>query len=86
MNATDKIERFLRERKRPVTVRQLADYFLIQETTVGQALKRLEQRHVARSTRAGRRKLWTAARSVAVPANIVGTPPRNYPHVRGYDD
>ena len=88
MKAVDKIERYLKDRKTPATVRQIADYFLLTETTVGQALKELESLQLASRANVGSRSLWTAYRR---PAGHVAVPQArrsvsSYPHARGYDD
>lgn len=88
MKAVDKIERYLNARKTPATVRQIADYFLLTETTVGQALRELETLNLASRASVGGRSLWTAyRRSVGhVAVSQARRPVSSYPHARGYDD
>jgi predicted transcriptional regulator len=94
MAATDKVERYLLDRKRPVTVKQIADYFMYSKSAIQKALHELEQTgKVART----QQRTWHICRmafpSVAAPAEL--TPQRatydrptlnSYPHARGYDD
>lgn len=88
MKAVDKIERYLNARKTPVTIRQIADYFLLTETTVGQALRELEEIRLARRVPGAGRNCWVAdRRSIGtVAVSQAGRPANSYPHVRGYDD
>ena len=88
MKAVDKIERYLNARKTPATVRQIADYFLLTETTVGHALRELEELKLASRANVGGRSLWTSYRR---PVGHVAVPQArgqvsSYPHARGYDD
>jgi len=43
MTAAVKVERYLQDRKKPVTPKQIADYFLYSRSTVNKALNELEQ-------------------------------------------
>jgi DNA-binding transcriptional MocR family regulator len=96
MAATDKVERYLRGRKRPVTSQQIADYFMYRRSTVQRALHDLEQ--AGKATRTPQRT-WHICRMavppVAAPAEPEPALPRatydrptlnSYPHARGYDD
>lgn len=94
MAATDKIERYLRDRKRPVTSQQIADYFMYCRTTVQRALHDLEQ--TGKVTRTQQRT-WHICRMAVPPvaAAVELAPQRatydrptlnSYPHARGYDD
>ena len=94
MAATDKIERYLRDRKRPVTSQQIANYFMYCRATVQRALHDLEQ--TGKATRTPQRT-WHVCRMavspVAAPDELApqratyDRPTLNsYPHARGYDD
>lgn len=96
MTAISKVERYLFDRKRPVTVKQIADYFMLSKSAVQKALNELEQ--AGKATRTPQRT-WhicnMAVPPVAAPVEPEPTPPRatynrpmvnSYPHARGYDD
>ncbi len=96
MAAMVKVERYLRDRKRPVTVKQIADYFMYCKSTVQRALYDLEQTGKVKRTP---QRTWViccmAVSSVAASAEPEPAPERatydrptlnSYPHARGYDD
>ena len=94
MTAISKVERYLRDRKRPVTVKQMADYFMLSKSTVQKALNELEQANKAARTP---QRTWHVCRMavspVAAPDELApqqATYDRpilnSYPHARGYDD
>lgn len=96
-SANEKVLSYLTERKLPVTVDQIADYFLLSSTTVHQALRRLEdegkaQRHPPLRRGARKATPWSLARAMAVPAVAASSAVqpaaavRSYPNIRGYDD
>lgn len=96
MTLKEKIEKYLREHKTPVTAAQLAHRFLARTTSTARTLRVLESEGKAKCApwqraRAGQRTLeWTIVRSrpVAVSKDSytrVGIQ-NSYPHVRGYDD
>ncbi len=96
MAATDKVERYLRDRKRPVTVEQMADYFMYNKSTIQKALNELKQANKATRTP---QRTWHVCR-MAVPSVAAVAEPgpaiqratydrpmvNSYPHARGYDD
>lgn len=93
MITLEKCHIYLATHKAPVTVQQLADYFLISVTSVRHALLQLEKQNQAQSTIIGQRQYWSIKRDrrVAVPAEAHQVerslvPNTSYPHVRGYDD
>lgn len=94
-----KVRRFLIERKAPVTVKEIADYFLLSEASVRKALNDLKEEKQAdfqyfKNKTGGRVAKWTIVRKaapVAIPnftAHTVRTAPAgsSYPNIRGYDD
>jgi hypothetical protein len=93
MTAVEKCRDYLSTHKKPVTVQQLADYFLLSPSTIRHALIELEQDNEAAATVIGKLQYWSIQRErrVAVPAAAhQGQRPvaavTSYPHVRGYDD
>lgn len=94
MTAISKVERYLRDRKRPVTSQQIANYFMYCRATVQRALHDLEQ--TGKVTRTPQRT-WHICRMAVPPvaAPVELAPQRatydrptlnSYPHARGYDD
>lgn len=76
MAAADKIEKYLKSRKTPLSPKQIAEYFMYARATVSQALCELEQAgKVTRTTQ----NTWhiNRIRSVAVP--VVGVEPAPEP-------
>jgi DNA-binding transcriptional ArsR family regulator len=99
MNAIEKVERFLKERKSPVSTKVMADYFLMSMSAIQRALKELENAGKAQRKRKANTHYWTwkkeTAQLVAVPRGAVelsipsaySRPLQNsYPQIRGYDD
>lgn len=93
MTALEKCRDYLATHKKPVTVQQLADYFLLSWTSIRHALITLEQNNEAEATIIGQRQYWSIRRerSVAIPAETNQAerslvPGTSYSHVRGYDD
>ena len=94
MAATDKIERYLRDRKRPVTVKQMADYFMLSKSAIQKALNELEQ--TGKVTRTQQRTWHICRMAVPTVAPFDELAPQratydrptlnSYPHARGYDD
>lgn len=94
MTAISKVERYLLDRKRPVTVKQMADYFMLSKSAIQKALNELEQTgKVART----QQRTWHICRMAVPPvaASVELAPQRatydrptlnSYPHARGYDD
>lgn len=96
MTAISKVERYLRDRKRPVTVKQMADYFMLSKSTVQKALNELEQANKAARTP---QRTWHVCRMAVSPVAALDEPGpapqratydrptlNSYPHARGYDD
>lgn len=96
MAAMVKVERYLRDRKRPVTSQQIANYFMYCRSTVQRALHDLEQTGKVKRTP---QRAWIiccmAIPPVAASVEPEPTPQRatynrptlnSYPHARGYDD
>jgi DNA-binding transcriptional ArsR family regulator len=93
MTAAIKVERYLKDRKTPVTPKQIADYFLYSHATVNKALNDLKQAgKIART----QQRTWHICR-MAVPPPAAPAPAEqraaydrpmlnSYPHARGYDD
>lgn len=99
MTLKEKIEKYLREHKAPVTAAQLAHHFLVRTTSAARTLRALEIEGKAKCApwaraRAGQRTLeWTIvrARPVAVSRDFdnrmrAAGIQNSFPHVRGYDD
>lgn len=101
MSAKEKLERFMRDRKKPVDTATLAAYFMVNATTINHAMGELENEDkIIRSKAKGGKNIWqwnyrlafppkpVTARPVE-PAPVIGTPIKattSYAHVRGYDD
>ena len=94
MTAISKVERYLLDRTRPVTVKQMADYFMLSKSAIQKALNELEQ--TGKVTRTQQRT-WHICRMAVPPvaAPVELAPQRatydrptlnSYPHARGYDD
>jgi hypothetical protein len=93
MTAIEKCRDYLATHKKPVTVQQLSDYFLLSWSAIRHALLQLEQDNEAEATIIGQRQYWSIRRErpMAIPAepNQAQRPVAivtSYPHVRGYDD
>ena len=102
MHTKEKLERFMRERKKPSTTAVLAAYFMVASTTINQLMKDLESEgKVTRSKGSHGKNIWSWNYRMAVPqpsapvrhhrepAPVVGRPvppTPSYAHVRGYDD
>jgi DNA-binding transcriptional ArsR family regulator len=93
MTAVEKCRDYLSTHKKPVTVQQLADYFLLSWSSIRHALLQLEQNNEAEATIIGQRQYWSIQRErpMAVSAEAAAAkrpvvPGTSYPHVRGYDD
>lgn len=101
MSTKEKLERFMRDRKKAVDTATLAAYFMVNTTTINHAMGELENEDkIIRSKAKGGKNIWqwnyrlafppkpAPARPVE-PAPVIGTPIKaapNYAHVRGYDD
>lgn len=92
VTAYEKIREYLTTRKTPPTITELSKHFLIGRTTVGRALRRLEEEGFARRIVNGADQRWTTtqetrserpARPVAVSKDTqpVRTTPQS-PHIR----
>lgn len=96
---TEKVLRFLQERKRPVSANTIADHFLI---SIGLARRALHYLHACGQAQCrtsplptgGRLSLWTAFPHYP-PMDEQDEPAQpsqssrntaSYPHIRGYDD
>jgi predicted ArsR family transcriptional regulator len=93
MSTVDKCLRYLSTHKKPVTVQQLSDYFLLSSSGVRNALIKLEQDNLVQFVDVGRQQYWSIVRHrpVAIPAEADQAQRpvaavTSYPHVRGYDD
>ena len=101
MSVKQKLERFMKDRKKPVDTATLAAYFMVNASTVNQAMKELEDEgKITREKARGGKNIWQWNHRLALPpkpaparlvepAPVIG--PRvkatpSYPHVRGYDD
>lgn len=102
MHTKDKLEKFLRERKKPSTTAMLAAYFMVSSSTINKLMKDLEDEgKVTRSKAAHGKNIWSWNYRMAVPrvaapvqprrepAPVVGPripPAPSYANIRGYDD
>jgi len=101
MSTKEKLERFMRDRKKPVDTATLAAYFMVHTTTINENMRELESEDkILRFKAKGGKNVWSwnyrvafpfkpaTARSLE-PAPVIGTPIKattSYAHVRGYDD
>ena len=101
MSTKEKLERFMRDRKKPVDTATLAAYFMVHTTTINENMRDLESEDkILRFKAKGGKNVWSwnyrlafppkpaTARPVE-PAPIVGAPIKatpSYAYVRGYDD
>jgi transcription initiation factor IIE alpha subunit len=99
MRAIDKLREYLITHKKPVTPTQLAKRFLISQTSVREALNKLEKEGHAKRKNVGQTSYWSYQAQpfdiLAVPKGLdlpIRPPAPNrpiqnsYPTVRGYDD
>lgn len=101
MHTREKLEKFMRERKRESTTAMLAAYFMVASSTINTLMTRLENEGKVSKTKGKNGKnLWRWIDQVAVPNKPVAKqqPQSNqiigkafkattsYPHVRGYED
>ena len=94
MTALEKIECYLRTHKKPVTIQQLSDRFLISDSGVRHALQHLKQQNAVQYTLVKQTRYWSIVRRPAVAVSPPVDPPqrpaapvvKSYAHVRGYDD
>ena len=102
MPIKEKLEKFMRARKRSEDTATLAAYFMVDTTTVNRSMRELEHEGKITRTKGSKGKnIWTWNNRVAVPDKPVvkqqakptqvnfGTPFKaqtSYPNVRGYDD
>lgn len=102
MNTKEKLECFMRDRKKAVDTATLAAYFMVDTTTVNHNMRTLEDEgKVIRSKGSRGKNVWQWSPQVAVPSKPAPVRPRSepapivgrrtpaapsYPHVRGYDD
>lgn len=99
MRAIDKLREYLITHKKPVTPTQLAKRFLISQTSVREALNKLEKEGHAKRKNVGQTSYWSYQAQpfdiLAVPKglDLPTKPPapnrpiqNSYPTVRGYDD
>ena len=90
MTLTEKVERYLRTHKAPVTIQALAERFISSPSGVRNALFRLEKINVAQYVTVSGQQLWSIVRHPpAVAVSDTPDPPKrptSYPHARGYDD
>jgi DNA-binding transcriptional ArsR family regulator len=94
MSTVEKVERFLKDRKAPVSTKMIADYFLMSMSAIQRALKELENAGKAQRKRKANTHYWTQI-PVAVPREAVKLPvtptynrpiQNSYPFIRGYED
>ena len=90
MTLVEKVERYLRTHKSPVSVQQLSARFLVSESGVRNALIKLEQANIAQHVAIRQQQFWSIVRHPPAVA-VSDTPdptkrPTSYPHARGYDD
>lgn len=102
MNTKQKLEKFLRDRKRNTDTATLSAYFMVTPKTVNRLMGELEHEgKVIGNKGKGGKNIWQWNHSVAVspkpapvqhrvePAPVVGQrtkETKSYPHIRGYDD
>lgn len=101
MTVKQKLEKFMRDRKRVTDTATLAAYFMVAPSTINRVMGELENEGKIYHQAGPRNKnLWQWNYSLAVPAKpvairpiepapVVGRPikaTQSYPHVRGYDD
>jgi hypothetical protein len=90
MTLVEKVERYLRTHKSPVSVQQLSARFLVSESGVRNALIKLEQANIAQHVAIRQQQFWSIVRHPpAVAVSDTPDPPKrptSYPHARGYDD
>lgn len=99
MNTGEKVVRYLRDRKTPVHMHDIAHHFLLSTSTVGKALRTLEREGKVTRTYQGKAAYWlwnhTRLDAVAVPQKPHPVQQRqptpvirqtSYPHIRGYED
>jgi len=76
MAAADKIEKYLKGRKTPLSPKQIAEYFMYARATVNQALRELEQAGKAIRTT---QNTWHINRIGSVAVSVVGVEPASEP-------
>ena len=76
MAAADKIEKYLKGRKTPLSPKQIAEYFMYARATVNQALRELEQAGKAIRTT---QNTWHINRIGSVAVSVVGVGPAPEP-------
>jgi len=101
MHTREKLEKFMRERKRPTTTAVLAAYFMVSSGTINKLMGQMENAgKVTRTKLSGGKNQWSWNHKLALPqppapvqprrepAPIVGSPikEKSYAHIRGYDD
>jgi len=100
MHTREKLEKFMRERKRPTTTAVLAAYFMVSSGTINKLMKDFEDAgKVKRTKLAGGKNQWSwnhlavppkpAPVRPNEPAPVIGKkipPTPSYAHIRGYDD
>jgi hypothetical protein len=102
MNTKQKLEKFIKDRKKSVDTATLAAYFMVNATTVNHAMGELVREEKIIQTKAkGGKNIWGWNYQLAVskppapvrhrpePTPRIGPPTKeakSYPHVRGYDD
>jgi DNA-binding FadR family transcriptional regulator len=99
MTVIEKVKEYLNTHKKPVTIKQLADRFLLSKTGVREALMKLEKQGNAQRQKTGSTDFWSFKAQpfdgLAVP-KAPNPKPRtpafvrpiqnSYPAIRGYDD
>lgn len=102
MTVKEKLEQFMRDRKRSVDTATLAAYFMVSTSTINRCMKELEDAEkVQKDTTSRGKYVWSwnyrldvAHKPIAklqpqrAPVSC-GTPfkaPTSYPNIRGYDD
>lgn len=102
VTAYEKVREYLATHKKPPTITELSNRFLVGKVTIGKALRKLEAEGFAKRVIKGADQRWAMrpdiskrpTRHVALPQDVrpVRTTPQSphirtsYPHVRGYDD
>lgn len=101
MSTKEKLEKFMRDRKRNTDTATLSAYFMVAAKTINRLMRELELEGKITSNKGkGGKNIWQWNYGVAVPpkpapvrpiepAPVVGQRTKetqSYPHIRGYDD
>ena len=101
MSTKEKLEKFMRDRKRNTDTATLSAYFMVAAKTINRLMKELELEGKVTSNKGkGGKNIWQWNYAVAVPPKPAPVRPiepapivrktipsqPSYPHIRGYDD